>query len=247
MNGLAEEQLVSDEGFKIDPSLLVDLANSEFFEEELVEDVPIDDEEDKDELLTPEEQNEIANQNYQLIYHWANYYLKLQVDKSAVMDLDGLVSACQMGFVCALKTYKKNSGIRFTTYASECMKNQIFADLKKERRKIRTVSIDDTGEDENPDHNLLYQVVDESVNVEDEVVASEATGTLLSAINQLNENEKFLICSLFGVGGVPKRTQVQLAQILNVTQANISKSKKVVLKKLRVIMVARFKMLDYDG
>lgn len=66
---------------------------------------------------------------------------------------------------------------------------------------------------------------------------------LLDAISVLNDEEQYIMISRYGLNGMKVKTQKQLANELNMSQANISKIQRSCLKRLRFNLQKKSKSL----
>ena len=73
-------------------------------------------------------------------------------------------------------------------------------------------------------------------SLEDAVLEDETRQLLLKAIDELNDKEKLIIIYRFGLDRGIKKTQKELADEINMSQANVSKIQEKALKKLKVIL-----------
>ena len=74
--------------------------------------------------------------NYRLIVYTARKF-----EESGV-ELDELIALAQYGFLKAFNTFDFAKGVKFATYASRCMENEILRHLRKHKRNQGTVSLD---------------------------------------------------------------------------------------------------------
>jgi RNA polymerase sigma factor (sigma-70 family) len=84
------------------------------------------------------------------------------------------------------------------------------------------------------------------ISIEEEVAKNEIIGILLRVIEtELTEKEKLIIKHRFGINAVNK-TQNELAQMVNMSQANISKLGKNIMDKIKKIMISKYKIKSFD-
>lgn len=186
--------------------------------------------------FTEEEERIIAEENFGLIHHIISGF-------SANSDVryDDLFDAGQFGYAKAIKTFDKSKNILFSTYACNCIRNEVLLFLKKEQLHMsyntslfKDVSVGDgrTLELEeilaNKDHDI-YRMEDELTNeVNREII--------MTAIKKLTPEEQFLILHRFGLGGKEELLQKDIADLSGMSQANISKMEKRCLRKLKFFL-----------
>lgn len=182
-------------------------------------------------------QEEIAvyyQENIRLIHSVAQQYAK------SGYEYEELFSEATLGFVKGLQAYDPAKGVKISTYLYKCMRNEINQRIRKDNAKSRTavvVSYDAevVGKDgrsmsgiENMDLSQIDRIhsftddVDSVLEAEDIMVAAKRI-----AETYLTENErKAFLLRMKG------RTQNEIAKMLNLSQANISKTLKMARCKL---------------
>lgn len=167
--------------------------------------------------------------NRNLIYHVLkknNLYYR----KEELYDL-GLI-----GLTKAINTYNNDKGIRFSTYAYTCIQNEIKQELRKEngiKRKANNCTISLNKEINCANDNIeLQDLIQSNTNIEEEYEKKETIKELYININKLNKREKKLICYYYGIN-CDKKNQEELSIMYNISQAQVSRRIKAILKKLR--------------
>lgn len=188
-------------------------------------------------LLTDEEKNRIAEENMQLIHYVANMFRNTRI------DYDELYGAAMFGFTKALNSFDTEKGAKFSTYAVNCMKNEIRFFLRKERRQSENsvsynlvLSTDKNGND----FELYDILVNESLDateVSELIIQKENRVAVRRAIERLTPIEQYIIRHRYGLDGAEIKTQKQIASEINMSQANVSKIQKNCLKKIEEYLV----------
>jgi RNA polymerase sporulation-specific sigma factor len=80
--------------------------------------------------------DKLAEENYKLVHHFVNKY------KTNQWDYDDLVSAGQFGYAKAIKTYDSSKKVKFSSYASTCIINEIRMFMRANRKRLNDTSID---------------------------------------------------------------------------------------------------------
>lgn len=191
---------------------------------------------DTSQKLTKEEREIYAEQNMKLIGYVMKSLYPSQVDYEELYDV-GVT-----GYAKALVSYNKANGAKFSTYAHNCIKNEILFFLRKESKHINNnkslntiLSVDKNG------NNLQLEdiVSDEALKdngLEDKILEDEQRAIIFKAIGELSEKEQKIIIYRFGLDRGIKKTQKELAEEINMSQANVSKIQEKALKKLQVIL-----------
>lgn len=187
----------------------------------------------KDTGLTPEEKEQMFIEHEKLIYFISNRY------KKGMVSADEIDAAAFFGFAKGLDTYRKDKG-RFNTYVGKCVDNEIKSFLSKEK-KIRDNNTSMSNPIASESGNLelgdiIKEPVMEGMEVEGSLILTEDITLLMSAIEELHPREQFIIEHRYGLNNRKELKQSELAEILNRTQASISKTEKLINEKLKNIL-----------
>lgn len=186
--------------------------------------------------LTMEEKNKIAEENLPLIH----YVLK-SLNNTGI-SYDELFSVGMVGYAKALDSYDKSRDVKFSTYAINCIKNEVLFFLRKENKHNQnTTSLNKIlSVDKNGNNLQLEEIMaDERMGekgLEDMILEDENKKILLKAMEHLKEEERFILIYRFGLDRGIIKTQKEIADTINMSQANVSKIQKNCLHKLKLIL-----------
>ena len=142
------------------------------------------------------------------IYHKVNEYYDL-----------GLI-----GLVKAANTFDSNKKYRFSTYAIQCITNEILQDLRKNEKIIYENNIKIVSLDNAYNEKLDYiDLVGSDYNLEEETIKKETLNEIYNILNNLNIKEKTLINMYFGLNGYKKYKQDEISKIYNISQSEVSR------------------------
>lgn len=192
-------------------------------------------------LKENEEVKEIAKEriytkNLGLIISLLKTYNNKDDGKMTMADIG---QDCRLAFFTkAVAKYDLSRGAKFSTYTTTVLSNLIKSIYTNKVNKMRTLedSLEKpiTGEEGTVKTLLDYQVDPNPTG--EEIVRKEAENEILyNTLNMLSLEEKFVVCCRYGLGGVPKKTQAEIADYMHMSQANVSKiegNMRVKLKKL---------------
>lgn len=186
-------------------------------------------------MLTSEEQEKIATENYKLIHY------VLKGFQNTGISYDELESVGDLGFAKALASFNKMKGIRFSTYAINCIKNEVLFFLRKEKKHLNTVSFNKELLNDGKGNTFTLEDTLEDTKfseygIDHDLLEEEQKSALLRAIKQLNQDEQYIMSYRYGICGLKAKTQKELATEMEMSQANISKIQRNCLKKLKFIM-----------
>ena len=156
--------------------------------------------------------NKLIEHNLRLVVFLAKKY------DTTMYDLEDLVSIGTIGLIKGIKTYKLDKNIKLATYASRCIDNEILMFLRKNKRRTKEVSFED------------------SINFHKSIECQEDKTTLEEEIKNLDDRDREIIEFRYGLGGHKELTQKELADKLSISQSYISRIEKKVIKKLKNLM-----------
>lgn len=176
--------------------------------------------------------DKLAEENYNCVYHVARSF------SNTGIAFEELMSVALVGYAKAIENYEDSRTTKFSTYAINCMKNEVLFFLKKERLKHQgNLSLNSVlATDKNGNQLSLEEIVhnDEKIDInpEKKVIHDERIIKLKKLVEELDEKEKFIICSRYELFGEKPKTQKEIAQQVGMSQANVSKIEKSILDRL---------------
>ena len=145
-----------------------------------------------------------------------------------------------LGLVKAVKSYNPNKKINKSTYYVMCIKNEIGnvfrqTNCKKRESNKKAISLHTVISKYNNSDLPIYleDFIADEFDLEENVIQKENIKILYKALNELNTKDKQIIMCLFGLCDYDKKTQEEIAEILGMTQANLSMYVKQILIRLR--------------
>lgn len=150
-------------------------------------------------------------------------------------DMDDLISVGSIGLIKAINSFDNTKQIKIATYASRCIENEILMHLRKISKSRGDVSLD---EPLNVDWEGNTLVLSDVLGTDSDVIyrdfEHEAENEILyKSFDKLLPREKEIIKLRFGILGVEKKTQKEIADMLGISQSYISRLEKKVMKKLK--------------
>jgi len=153
-------------------------------------------------------------------------------------DLEDLVSIGTIGLIKGINTYKMDKNIKLATYASRCISNEILMFLRKNKRKIQEVSLEDTLNYDSDGNALsLEDVLGTSIDIVDQEFENLNNQELLEKeIANLPKRDKEIMIMRYGLYNQQEYTQKEVADKLNISQSYISRIEKKVIKKIQSLL-----------
>lgn len=137
---------------------------------------------------------------------------------------EDLYSIGMIGVVKAVNTFNPDKGVKFTTYATPVIRNEILMTLKK-KRIIPAFSLDEAYDFGNGDSVNFSEMIADNRRFEDEVIADIQMKQIFSTLS--DREKKIISLSMDG------KTQTEIAQTCGMSQSNVSRIAKSIHKKWR--------------
>ena len=170
----------------------------------------------------------IIRHNLRLVAHVAKKYYAQPGDQ------EDLISIGTIGLMKAVDTFDTTRKARFATYASRCIENELRMHFRRERRKGVVVSLQETLEAGKEDSALtLSDVLQDGFCMEDACERQDEARRLRRLIEGLPARERKLILLRYGLAGQPPLTQLETAQLLQISRSYVSRLETHALEQLR--------------
>lgn len=174
------------------------------------------------------------------------YYIKYKfvietIAKNYVCDLqrvylEDLIDVGTIGFVKALNAYRLSMNVKFTTFCSVCIRNEIYDYLKKINNKtVKEYSYNTDDEDDMADIDKYESDFD----MDEEIQKKMELDMIRLIIDELDqyfsEKDIFILKSYYEIDGFQKRTQSELGIMFNCTQPTIVNTLNRIKSQIREI------------
>ena len=170
----------------------------------------------------------IIRHNLRLVAHVAKKYYAQPGDQ------EDLISIGTIGLMKAVDTFDTTRKARFATYASRCIENELRMHFRRERRNGVVVSLQETLEAGKEDSALtLSDVLQDGFCMEDACERQDEARRLRRLIEGLPARERKLILLRYGLAGQPPMTQLETAQLLQISRSYVSRLETHALEQLR--------------
>ena len=163
-------------------------------------------------------------------------YIAKKFDNTGV-GVEDLISIGTIGLIKSINTFNPEKNIKLATYASRCIENEILMYLRRNNKTRLEVSIDEPlNVDWDGNELLLSDILgtDEDVIYKD--IESEVERKLLmKAMNKLSDRERTIINLRFGLNTPDgmEMTQKEVASLLGISQSDISRLEKKIIRRLK--------------
>ena len=198
-------------------------------------DKPLKQKEEKDYFLKMKAGDKKAEEilirhNLRLVAHISKKF------KNSSIDQDDLISIGSIGLMKAIKTFSYEKGNSFSTYASRCIENEILMTFRSDKKNVQAVYLDEIISVDKDGNNLsLYEILkDDGKAVDEEVEHKIIYKKIETIINSgLNKREQEIIKKRYGLCGFVQKTQIELADELNISRSYISRLEKKSIDLIR--------------
>ena len=169
--------------------------------------------------------DKLIRHNLRLVAHVAKKYYTTP-DRQ-----DDFISIGTIGLIKAVDTYDPARTVRFASYASQCIQNELRMHLRRVRREAGTLSLQEPLEGENGMLTLADTLPDEAV-MEEDCERRDAAVRLRTLVEQLPERDRQLLTLRYGLGGGAPLTQQEVAARFGISRSYVSRLEKRALSEL---------------
>ncbi len=176
-----------------------------------------------------EAKNKLILHNMRLVAHIIKKYY------AAACDQEDLISIGTVGLIKAVSTFNPDKGIKFATYASRCIENEILMSFRTQKKLADTVYMGDALDTDKDGNQLtLSDVIDDGNNLDDIVDNRMQTRQLYSYVEELSEpREKEILIARYGLYGTTPLTQREIAHKMGISRSYVSRLEKRAISALR--------------
>ena len=165
-------------------------------------------------------------------------YISRKFENTGI-SIEDLISIGAIGLIKAVNSFDPDKNIKLATYASRCIENEILMVLRKSNRLKSEVSFD---EPLNTDWDGNELLLSDILGTEPDLVSKELDADvekqmLHTAIDKLNDREKYIVGLRYGLGADKVHTQKEVADMMGISQSYISRLEKRIIGKLREEML----------
>ena len=176
-----------------------------------------------------EARNKLVEHNLRLVAHIIKKYF------TQTEDTDDLISIGTIGLIKGINTYRRDRGVRLTSYASRCIENEILMFFRSRKKSAGDVSLSDAIETDDDSGGLsLFDVVSEEQDLSERICEKELCAQLRREMERsLDERERRILTLRYGLDGEEPHTQRETAELCSISRSYVSRLEKHALEKLR--------------
>lgn len=170
----------------------------------------------------------LIEHNLRLVAHIAKKY-------SDDNNSEDFISIGTIGLIKGIDTYDFSKNSKLSSYISRCIENEVRMVLRKNKRRVNEVSMDDSvGTDKDGNSLTLSEILpSDTEDIADAIWAKLEEKKLYSAMRDvLTPSERDILEKRYGLLGKTRKTQREVAQELGISRSYVSRIEKRCLKKL---------------
>jgi RNA polymerase sporulation-specific sigma factor len=175
-----------------------------------------------------EVRNDVVLHNMRLVALIAKRYFTSDVDSETLYECG------YYALIKAAGTYNTHKNIRFATYATKCIQNEMLMQIRQKNKLGRETSIDSPIE-EDKDGNTqswedkLASDTDIVADIDTDIKSRQLRSFM---VDELSGRERGIMKMRYGLDGQQERTQREIAAMLNISRSYVSRIEKKCLTKL---------------
>ena len=121
--------------------------------------------------------------------------------------------------------------VKFATYASRCILNEILMFLRKNKKLENVSSLNNNIDDDFEFMDLLL----DDISIEDNYIDKELKKEVIESLIVLSDLEKRVVMLYFGINS-PSYSQAQISEILNISASYVSRILTRSYKKIKLYL-----------
>ena len=182
-------------------------------------------------------ENDLILKNERLVY-----YLSRKFENHPLYDEDDFASIGKIGLIKAARTFDNSKNIKFATYASTCINNEIRMYIRKNKNNATNAYLEDIINIDAEGNNLTLENLVSSKNSDfaDKIIDKEMLEKFLNIVlNYFNSRNRLLW--LYSIAGV---TQKEISDILGISQSYISRLEKKIKNNFKKMLTTKLKFKE---
>lgn len=184
--------------------------------------------------LTQAEKEAMARRHWKLVPHTIKQFY------SPIYNHDDLMENGIMGLSNALEKFDPEKNTKFTTFACTCIRNEVLAYFKKEKKHTENtqslnhvLTTDKNGHTLEVEDTIAYDEEQQSMQADELLIKEELKEYIQRSLHVLTDKQRAVIVLRYGLNGEMPKTQIDVAEEINMSQANVSKLEHDALNRLK--------------
>lgn len=171
----------------------------------------------------------LIKHNLRLVAHVVKKYYQSSIENEDLMSIGTI------GLIKAVQSFCPSKNVRFSTYASKCIENEVLMSMRKIKQTENTTYLDDNIDIDSQSSKLtLKDSLQDDFEMNEYCEAQETKNDVLTIVAQkLCGRQRQIIIMRYGLFGNAPQTQQQVCEILNISRSYVSRLEKKALENLR--------------
>ena len=173
--------------------------------------------------------SKLIEHNLRLVAHVIKKYYRQENDQ------EDLISIGTIGLIKAVDSFDINKNIKFSSYASKCIENEVLMYFRSQKKTLQDISLNEPIDSDSEGNPLT--IID-TMQVEDTVIDdinlrmnSKKMYEILK--NALDDRERRIIILRYGLLGIKPLPQREIAKKFGISRSYVSRIEKTALEKLK--------------
>lgn len=176
-----------------------------------------------------EARNKLVEHNLRLVAHIVKKYYTISDEH------DDLISIGVLGLMKAANTFKTDKNVRFASYASRCIENEILMSFRVKKKRANDISISDPIDTDHDGNNLslgdVLAVEQDMVEILDKKENNSKLYKLVQS--KLSGREREIISLRYGLYNTVPLTQREVADAMKISRSYVSRLEKKAINTLK--------------
>jgi len=175
-----------------------------------------------------------------IVTHNIRLVISIVINKFKFIEYDQkeLVAIGNLGLIKAVNSFDVTRNIKFATYASKCIDNEIKMFLRKLRKEEVVDSFNKILFNDFKGNELTIEdTLKDDKNITEDYIKEETYLFIRELVNNLSYKDRQIIIMYFGFFDNKIYTQKEIAEKLNISQSYISRIIKRILKQLKIELI----------
>lgn len=172
----------------------------------------------------------LIKHNLRLVAHVVKKYYQGPVEN------DDLMSIGTIGLIKAVQNFSSEKQVKFSTYASKCIDNEVLMYMRKIKQTENTIYLEDSidSDDKSGGKLTVKDSIPDSFHLGEYCENQEIKNDLLKAVVQnLDARQRQIIIMRYGLFGNQPQTQQQVCEILGISRSYVSRLEKRAIEILK--------------
>ena len=150
-------------------------------------------------------------------------------------EADDLISVGSIGLIKGIESFEYGKGSQLATYVAKCIDNEILMYIRANKKHRGVISLSESvGVDKDGNEITLMELLPAK---DDNLFTRVENGIMMEKVMNvihrvLSKREYTIICLRYGLDGKEVHTQLEVADMLNISRSYVSRIEKKAVEKI---------------